>query len=145
MVQRCTNPHSEHFHNYGGRGIQVCARWFDAALFHTDMGDPPTPQYQIERRDNDAGYTPENCYWATPAQQSRNTRRTHLITFRGVTLCALDWCRVFGKRGGQQLAVCRLHQRGTTIEATLTRWLAGRDLQQLITAAGVTPKENSNV
>lgn len=74
MRQRCDSPASADFKNYGGRGIKVCDRWQDFAAFYSDMGSRPTPLHTIERVNNDIGYGPDNCVWATRAQQSVNRR-----------------------------------------------------------------------
>lgn len=73
MIQRCHNPRNKRFSDYGGRGITVCERWRDFAIFRDDMGEPPTGK-SIERNNNDAGYSPDNCRWATPLEQAKNKR-----------------------------------------------------------------------
>lgn len=76
MIQRCTNPKVKQYKDYGGRGIAVCKAWRDSfAKFLEDMGEKPSPQHALERRNNDKGYGPSNCYWATRKEQAANKRR----------------------------------------------------------------------
>ena len=58
--QRCANPKSQAFENYGARGIVVCETWGSFEAFFKDMGKRPTPEHTIERVDNDKGYFPKN-------------------------------------------------------------------------------------
>lgn len=95
MIDRCNNPQSLRFHRYGGRGIGICERWRDPRAFYDDMGDPP-PGMTIERIDNDAGYSPENCRWATRKEQNNNRSTTRLIDFGGETLSAAAWAERLG-------------------------------------------------
>ncbi len=88
--QRCSNPNNDNYSRYGARGIAVCARWCSFENFLSDMGERPVGM-SIEREDNDKGYEPGNCRWATPLEQSRNRRDNRMITYQGVTLCVTDW------------------------------------------------------
>lgn len=78
LRSRCNNPHVSNYHNYGGRGIKVCRRWATFDNFLADMGSKPTPKHSVERRNNNRGYSPSNCYWGTRADQSRNRRGVKL-------------------------------------------------------------------
>ncbi|MFA7177604.1 MAG: hypothetical protein WC114_10175 [Smithellaceae bacterium] len=97
MIQRCVNKNHKHYHNYGGRGIKVCERWRNSfAAFLEDLGPRPSANHSIDRIDNNGDYCPENCRWATKAEQVRNTRRNRLVAFRGETLCVADLARRHG-------------------------------------------------
>lgn len=117
MIQRCTNPKSSMYRLYGARGIIVCDRWLDAAAFLSDMGRKPTPRHTIERINSDGPYAPENCRWATPAEQSRNTSRTRKLTLNGETLCLTDWADRIGIRGDN---LRRRLTKGWSVERALT-------------------------
>lgn len=75
MVQRCHNSRNARYADYGGRGITVCERWRDFVNFYADMGERPAGR-SLDRIDNDLGYSPENCRWATNTEQRRNRRDT---------------------------------------------------------------------
>jgi hypothetical protein len=89
MLSRChckTNP------RYGGRGIEVCAEWFDFVKFFSDMGEKPSPKHSIERINNNAGYNKGNCRWATAREQARNTSKNIIVSINGEKKCLKDWC-----------------------------------------------------
>lgn len=74
MWARCTCENNRDFHNYGGRGITVCETWSSFTKFIEDMGPKPDSRFTLERRDNDKGYSKDNCKWATRAEQNLNKR-----------------------------------------------------------------------
>lgn len=79
MLSRCHNPSYDGYHNYGGRGIEVCAEWRHSfSAFFRDVGFRPFPKAQLDRVANDKGYYKSNCQWATNRCNSQNTRRTVL-------------------------------------------------------------------
>ena len=77
MWTRCTNPKIPCYKYYGGRGVKVCERWKDFTKFLDDMGERPEGM-TLDRIDNDGGYTPDNCRWATYREQMLNSRATKL-------------------------------------------------------------------
>lgn len=77
MMDRCYNPKNDHYKDYGGRGIPVCPRWHDFKNFVEDKHPKPSSNLTLDRIDNDLGYSPANCRWATARTQNLN-RRTSL-------------------------------------------------------------------
>jgi hypothetical protein len=88
MRRRCANPSHISYKNYGARGIAVCKRWRDSfAAFLKDIGPKPDPSLTLERIDNDKGYEPGNCRWATRAENLANRRLYHGgVTIDGETI-----------------------------------------------------------
>jgi hypothetical protein len=96
MRNRCEDPTNPAYKDYGGRGITVCERWQTFIHFFNDMGKRPSIKHSIERQDNNAGYYPDNCYWATMWEQAANRRNNTSITFEGKTQHLSAWAREKG-------------------------------------------------
>lgn len=75
MLTRATNPNINSAKHYSDRGIGVCERWLRFENFYEDMGEIPNDNLTLERVNNDLGYGPDNCIWATMTDQSRNRKR----------------------------------------------------------------------
>src|SRR5882762_5920001 len=83
MIRRCTVKTNADYPRYGGRGISVCAEWFNSFnKFFEDMGPRPLG-LTLERDENDGPYSKENCRWATLSEQGRNKRNNRIIEFAG--------------------------------------------------------------
>ena len=98
MKERCNNPHNKGYCRYGNRGIKVCKQWEESfdAFREWALKTGYKEGLSIDRIRNDLGYSPNNCRWATTAQQNRNYSRNHLITYNGKTKCLADWADEFG-------------------------------------------------
>lgn len=96
MFARCGNPKTDSFKYYGARGIKVCKRWLVFENFLADMGERPVGMSIDRFPNNDGDYKPNNCRWATPAEQMHNYRSNRLITFNGETLCLAEWAKRLG-------------------------------------------------
>jgi hypothetical protein len=124
MKLRCTSETNRDYPAYGGRGISVCAEWFDFAKFYEDMGPKPTGM-SIDRIDNNGPYCKANCRWATLSEQGRNKRNSKNVEFNGVTKPLVQWCEELGLP--YRLTFGRIFSGGWSIERAfttpkLTKW-----------------------
>jgi hypothetical protein len=97
MIQRCRDENCPAYPAYGGRGIAVCEEWQVFENFYRDMGDAPKG-LTLERKNNDFGYSKDNCEWATRRAQANNRRNSRLLTFNGKTQTHAQWARELGLR-----------------------------------------------
>ena len=90
MRKRCNDSNNPSYRSHGDRGITICKRWMKFENFYADMGDRPEGM-SIERKDNNKGYSPDNCKWATPREQARNRRDNRMVTHNRRTQCLSAW------------------------------------------------------
>lgn len=84
MLDRCRNPNAPLYRHYGHRGISVCSEWYAFEEFREWANNNGyRDSLTIERVDNDRGYEPANCKWATRQAQARNRRSSRLINWQG--------------------------------------------------------------
>lgn len=96
MISRCTNVNNPNYFRYGGRGIKVCTRWVESfSAFVEDMGPRPEGM-SIERIDNNCGYSPGNCRWATTKEQAINKRSTRWVEYDGKRMPISLWSKEVG-------------------------------------------------
>lgn len=98
MHNRCCNSNQKAYKHYGGRGIGVCERWSGPQGYENfvfDMGERPDGG-TLERRNNEGWYSPDNCCWASRAEQNRNKRTSRRITANGETLVMAEWAKRLG-------------------------------------------------
>lgn len=125
MRNRCRNPRNKDFAYYGGRGIRVIPAWDEYAVFLHDMGPRPSLHHTLERIDNAGDYEPDNCRWATRAEQARNQRSNRVIEHNGQSHCLTDWCHLLHLP--RQRVIDRL-RAGWSFQAAIQpgRWIRRR-------------------
>lgn len=119
MIRRCTNPNAFYYHLYGGRGINVCAEWRESLnVFKKWAIENGYPKgLSIDRRNNNLGYSPDNCRWATAEVQMNNTRSNIFLEFNGRRLTISQWAR----------------ETGLTKSALLNRFRSGWSISDCLT------------
>lgn len=93
IKQRCYDKKAKGYADYGGREITVCDEWLHdfQAFYDWAMTNGYKDDLTIDRIDNNKGYSPDNCRWATKKEQANNKRNNHLITYNGKTQTLAQW------------------------------------------------------
>lgn len=97
MINRCQATTPDKAAHYRAKGVRVCDQWqnnFEAFL--EDMGHMPDDRRTLDRIDNNKGYEPGNCRWATITEQNRNKTSNVKITHAGRTMTVAEWARERG-------------------------------------------------
>lgn len=118
MLNRCRNPLTWNFKNYGGRGITVCERWQHSfENFFKDMGER-SEGLSLDRIDNDKGYYKENCRWASRKEQARNKRGSIKINYCGKSYTLRNLSEQYGINYKSLYTAIK---RGTALELAVPR------------------------
>lgn len=85
MVNRCRNPNVKDYENYGGRGIAVCDEWANSfpSFLAWALANGYEEGLQIDRIENEKGYSPDNCRFSTQKVNENNRRDTVLVEHKG--------------------------------------------------------------
>ena len=119
MKRRCNSKNDRAYINYGARGIKVCDEWNNSfeLFYRWAINNGYKEGLTIERIDNDKGYTPDNCKWATMEEQGHNKRNNKKYTYNGKTLDLTQWANLTGiKRSGLHARL----KRGWSFEKAIT-------------------------
>lgn len=126
MKQRCYNPNETEYGNYGGRGITVCKEWLgehgveNFAEWAYSTGYDENAEHgecTIDRIDNDKGYSPDNCRWATNKEQQRNKRNNFVVIYKEKEMTLSEVSEITGIN--RETLSSRLG-RGMTIEEAVS-------------------------
>ena len=88
MKQRCYNPKSDRYKNYGGRGITICEEWLSdfTNFYKWAINNNYSKDLTIERVNVNGNYCPENCTWISNLEQGNNRTNNHWIEYKGEKL-----------------------------------------------------------
>ena len=95
MRERCSNPNSKDYKNYGGRKIRICEEWHDFSVFRDwSLNNGYADNLTIDRVDNNGNYEPSNVRFTTQTQQIRNRSNTKLYEINGDIKSLAEWCEI---------------------------------------------------
>lgn len=94
MVQRCENPNSKSYKDYGQKGIKVCIEWRKdfKSFYDWSLLNGYKEGLTIDRINFDEDYCPDNCRWITKGEQAKNRSMNLSIEYLGKTQNLQDWC-----------------------------------------------------
>lgn len=120
IINRCKNQNASNFCDYGGRNISVCQEWATSfeAFRNWALSAGYADNLSIDRKNNEKGYCPENCRWATAKEQANNRRSNTVINFNGETHTVSEWADITGVK--YEALLKRLSSKTYTIERALT-------------------------
>ena len=119
MKKRCNDPKSINYPRYGGKGITVCEEWMCSsdAFLNWAVANGYDDSLTLDRKDNDKGYSPDNCRWVSYKEQARNQTRNRRLTFNGETKVLSEWAEITGINVG---TISSRLKRGWSVEKALT-------------------------
>lgn len=85
IKDRCNNKNNTSYKNYGSRGIKICKEWNKDFMKFREwcLNNGFDKSLELDRRNNDKGYSPDNCRWITKKQNNRNKRTNVFIIYKG--------------------------------------------------------------
>jgi len=120
MLRRCYKPEDRGYYRYGARGITVCEEWRNdcCAFYRWARDNGYRKGLQLDRIDNDKGYSPENCRFVTPMENTMNRSCTRRVRYKGEEHTVKEWARITGL--SYQVLADRLYRYGWSVEKALT-------------------------
>ena len=124
MRQRCQDPKHYSFKYYGARGVEVCARWQSFVNFLEDMGERPSKDYVLSRKEDKGNYEPDNCSWELRSENEKNRNpsrgeRQHLAKIKE------DWIVDIRKLHREGLSFTEIANKYSVHRCTIARIIKG--------------------
>jgi hypothetical protein len=127
IIQRATYTNKPYSKRYADRGITVCDSWRHSfEQFYKDMGARPSPEYSIDRINNDGNYEPSNCRWATRIEQCNNRSNSVFAEINGERKTITEWARIKNIRAS--IIYRRINRGWSPIEAIMLPPKRRRDI-----------------
>lgn len=125
MKNRCNNPNSKDYKDYGGRGIKVCEEWANSYIEFKkwSLNNNYSDDLTIERINVNEGYKPQNCKFIPIEEQYYNKRNTIYLNFDGKKLNVKEWSIITGLT---KRLILNRKQRGWSDEEILTVPIGGK-------------------
>lgn len=119
MKERCYNPNNTYYKNYGERGITICDEWRDNFVEFQKwaISNGYQDDLTIDRINNNKGYEPNNCQWATRMEQSNNLKKNIILEYNEEKHTMAEWSRILNI---SYIALCHRIERGWSVERALS-------------------------
>lgn len=100
MKQRCSDPNCVSYKYYGARGIFVCDEWAGSyeTFYEWGIKNGWAKGLQIDRKEVNGNYTPDNCRFVTSEANSNNRRSNVIVSLNGINMTLSQACRQLGLR-----------------------------------------------
>lgn len=124
MKRRCYDDIPRYLKHYRDKGITVCDEWLNnpQAFFDWALANGYTDKLTLDRKNNDKGYSPDNCRFISQTDQTKNMGKNVLITINGETKILSEWAKIYNIL--PSLVSYRMLHMGLSGEEAVTRAVA---------------------
>jgi hypothetical protein len=127
MKQRCYNPKSISYKNYGKKGVGVCDEWRSqfVPFYEWSIKNGYNDKMTLDRIDANGNYEPSNCRWVSYTEQANNKSNSRLLEWRSEIHTMAEWGRITGI--GDSTIFARLKSGWSVERALSTQPVRGRN------------------
>lgn len=117
IKRRCGNENDKLYPYYGGRGIEVAEEWSDYETFRDwSRAHGYESWREIDRKDNDGPYSPDNCHWVDRRTNVNNRGVSLWVEYDGQNMPLSEAC----ERAGLKYKTVHMRiRRGWSVERAL--------------------------
>jgi len=98
MMRRCYHEEHVAYHRYGGRGITVCDEWSESVAVFLEWIDKSkwSKDMQLDRIDNNKGYSPDNCRIVNNIENQNNKQNNRILVINNEKITLSNAARKYG-------------------------------------------------